>query len=322
MNNSRPKNSKNPTINPAIKQATQKVKKVKLADAKLRAENIKYANVKNRNTKKLRTVPASVIIKKKSAGSISNFIVAMYMVLVLLNSKNNGKPLRKFTKKEADELIKKVTASLKIKLSASSDNLYKVNLGFLTLGRAEFKNFIDNVINRISVSSVFTSPVPSLTDLNGMIALEAAARSTGKTNTANKYLKTIKNMMRKLCVYIADNCDNDMDTILSVGVRANKLVRGAHVKASRAKIIKVKDTKKSGQAKVTVEKVDGMQGLMGRYMLKDVDGAQWIIVNFSLGITILFIGMPKGKEVLLQVCFKAGEEEFGDWSESMEWVVR
>ena len=321
------KNSEISTPKSAKKEAAKRVKNAKLEVAKAAAKNMKKDMAKRRNTGKPKIAKAKPIAKKKEVGYINNLILAAFIIVLasLPGKKDDGqdddKPLRTFTKKEKDELLKRVKDGLKKAMAPAPDNMYKVNLDFIILGRSAFKTFIENVIIKVGESVNYPSPVPILSDITDMVALEAVTRNAKQYNTANQYLKMIKDMMRKLCVYIANTCDNNLDTLESAGVRANITKRGPKVKASKAKINKVKDTKFSGEAKVTVDDVHGMQGLMGRWMNQADDKEVWVSVPFSLGVNILFTGMPKGATVWLQVCFKSSEG-VGDWSISMEWVVR
>ena len=286
------KNDKISTPKSAKKEAAKRVKNAKLEVAKAAAKKMKTDLAKRRNTGKPKIAKAKPIAKKKEVSYINNLILAAFIIVLASlpgkkdDNQDDDKPLRQFTKKERDELLKKVKDGLKKAMAPAPDNLYKVNLKFLTLGRAKFKAYIEKVINLTDASKDYPSPVPVLSDITDMVALEAVTRNNKQYNTADTYMLMIKDMMRKLCVYIANTCDNNLDTLESVGVRANITKRGPNVKASKAKITKVKDTKFSGQAKVTVEDVHGMQGLMGRWMNQADDKEIWVTVPFSLGVNI------------------------------------
>jgi hypothetical protein len=231
------------------------------------------------------------------------------------------KLIKKFTKKIKEELLETVRLQLKEGVAVVSANIYKVNLNFTEYGKANFIVYINNVLVLIADSDHYTTPSPTLDIINNMIRLEAVTRSAKNTIDANTYLKSVKNLMRQLCVYIANNCDNDVVILRSVGVRENQPPGGPRVKASRAKIIDVKDTINSGSVKATVETVKGMQGITAQWMLKNDENMVWHGGYFSTGVSVVISGMPIGATVLIQIRFKSADG-YGDWSISKEWVVR
>jgi hypothetical protein len=226
-----------------------------------------------------------------------------------------------FTEKEKEDLLEAVRKQLNNTVQSMGFNVYKVNLDFLKLGRAEFIQYINNALSSLTDNAAYPTPMPALSIINNMISLESIARSDKTYEQANIYLSDIKDLMRQLCIYIANTCGNNVIKLRSAGVQENKKPGGKRKKAGKAEIIDVKDTNYSGCPKVKVKTMKGMQGLLGRWMLKDVEGATWQPATFSLGKSIIFTDLPIGATVWLQVRFKSSMG-YGDWSQSKKWVVR
>jgi hypothetical protein len=309
---------KNVTSKADKKNAAARSKNTLAAGKKARAKK-KKENIKNaKNTKKPQPIVAVGVIKKNN--SFIKEMVILVIVAVALATTKDKKATKLFSKKETDDILKKAKEEMKNVMAIDPSNKYKVNLDFIRLSRPKFLTFINNVITLMSTSSDYPTPTPTLTTIKNMILLEASTRSVKNYVDANKYLAQLKDLMRALCVYIANTCDNNVVTLRSVGVRENITGKGTHKDAPRAAITSAKDTVRSGEVKVGVKSVEGMQGIQGQWSLKDGDGT-WQTGPFSVGVFTIFTGLPVGTTVYLQVRFKSANG-FGDWSESKPYVVR
>ena len=263
-------------------------------------------------------------IKKSKIGAGKKVVLKNTKVDI---SSKNSEPKKEeyvkkqFTEKEKKELLETVRKLTNRSLTTSSMNKYVINPRFLKLIREEFLDSINKILNMMQGNINYPTPSPPLSVIKGLIELEGTARSKRNTSEANGYKKDIKNLMRQLCGYIADTCGNNVNVLRSAGVHENKGPDGRKRKAPRAKIIKIKDTKRSGEAKVSVEAAEGMKGIQGRWRYANDENETWFGHPFSTGISLLYEGIPKGSAVIFQVRFQSSLG-YGDWSRDAEYVVR
>lgn len=276
----------------------------------------------NTDKKKIPIVSKKVVVKKKIANA---------KIVVVSKKTNQPKPLlNKANKVElgTSKRIKPSPLLLKKAIAVNPLNKFKANLGFYRSTRAKCFAFISNVFACMRNNTNFETPSPAISDIEDEIKLYYKTYGVGNSSVSDKHYANIVYMVKQLGVYVANTCGNNSRVFLGSGFKPNKPNTRLKTKMSKIKIKKVKDTKKSGEATVTVERMIGVMFHECQYQevyvdevtLKETLGPM-IRVPGRTGLKQKFTGLPIGKNVLLYVR-AIGPVDEGDWSSGYPWIPR
>jgi len=227
----------------------------------------------------------------------------------------------KVTLPEPDKNIRYRPSKRLKSVLANPLNLYSANLGYNRGKRALTFAFINNVFASMTGNSNFETPSPAISDIKDEIALYRTARGNKNTGAAKQCYVNILYMMKQLGNYVANECGNDPVVFASSSFIPNKAKGGKSKEIAQAKIKKVKDTKRSGEAKAFVIALLGAQWYKGYWIDTEDETATKHYTKGCKGIKHLFKGLPVGKKLLLFVC-GSGPLGDGDWSLGFPWMPR
>jgi hypothetical protein len=326
------KKPKNKTSNKVAKQnrSIKRAKEKKVVALRKKTEE-KARRGKSVRIKSEANAPDAIvttIVVNKKRGFFRNIYNSVIIALAVVKGRvdeDNEKyqeSKRTFTEKQKAALLKKVKEQLAMSYTITSTNIYVVNIGFLGLSRPKCLTYINNVVNQMTGNTHYLTPSPTLVSIVDMMALESVTRSAKNFVDADIYLADLKNLLRALCIYIANTCLNNVVILRSAGVRENHK-KGASVQPSAPIINGCKDTKWTGEAQVILKNaMDGAQGYRGQY--RAMDGGvwgPWISCGYSRGIKITFKELPTSVTLELQV-LAMGTEKDSNWSNSWAWTAR
>jgi len=200
-------------------------------------------------------------------------------------------------------------------------NVYKVNLGFLRYSRPDFFEFIANVFYMTVHSGNYPTPSPTIASIEDEVTLYIAAKGDKNTSGANQHLANIKYLMKQFAIYIANSCDDDLPTLESSGMIANKLGPGPKKLIGKAVIVEVKETLRSGEAIASVRKVPGANFYKGYWRLASDPEGELTATRGGAGVKVKFKDLPVNEDVLLYVV-ASGPLEDGDMSDPKPYSPR
>lgn len=325
----KPKNKSSNKVakqNRSIKRAKEKKVVALRKKTEEKARRGKSVRLKSEANAPKAVVTTIVVNKKRGVfRNIYNSIIIALAVVKGRVDEDNGEAkesTKVFTAKQKAELLKKVKDQLELTYTITSTNLYVVNIGFLQLSRPKCRTYIEDVVNHMTGNTHYLVPSPTLVTITDMMALESVTRSAKNFVDADIYLADLKNLMRALCIYIANTCLNNLVILRSAAVRKNHK-RGNSVQPSAPTIIECKDTKYFDQAKIRMKnEMLGAQGYIGHYRIKvGSDWGPWILCGNSRGVNLTFKVLPRNTAMQLQVC-AIGTEKDSEWSNTWDWNTR
>ena len=268
--------------------------------------------------KKVKAVPK--VLKKTSP----NKIKAIPKDMVKSKGKELLKPIAskgKITLPEPDKKTKYAPSKRLKSVLTNPLNLFSANLGYNRGKRSITFAFINKVFASMNSNPNFETPSPAISDIQDEIALYRTAKGAKHTGAAKQCYVNILYMMKQLGNYVANECGNDAVVFASSSFIPNKAKGGKSKQIAKAKIKKVKDTKRSGEAMAYVVAIPGAQWYKGYWIDIDDETATKHYTKGCKGIKHLFKGLPKGKNLLLYIC-GSGPLGDGDWSIGYPWMPR
>ncbi|MEI6815599.1 MAG: hypothetical protein WCL14_03230 [Bacteroidota bacterium] len=204
---------------------------------------------------------------------------------------------------------------------ASPLNIYKANLKFTTQSRPIFFNFMTNVWARLLGNPSFPAPPVTSVVYAAEKILYDNAKAAKNTVGADQHLANLIYMAKQNAVYIANSCGNSLDTFNTSGYVANKTTRAPAQRMAKVVVRGCRDTRRSGEAMITMAAVPGAQYYQGCWCLASDVARVMHNVKGSKGIKMLFSGLPKGADVLL-FAWATGPLDEGDLSNAFPWMAR
>ncbi len=206
-------------------------------------------------------------------------------------------------------------------LVAGPLNTIKANLEYTNGSRSKFFTFTDNVWAKLLGNTSFPLlPVSKIAwdvEKNLYDTKKAAKDTVGLL----QHYSNLRYMSKQNAVYVANVCNNDMDIFISSGYKPNKTTRAAKQKMSKVVIKSCRDTKKSGEAMITLIAVPGSQYYQGCWCLADDPDKVMTACKGSRGIKMLFTDLPTKDDVLL-FAWATGPLDEGDRSIGFPWQPR
>jgi len=196
----------------------------------------------------------------------------------------------------------------------------RVMIGFSSLKDKELDDFTKVIIQRMTGNAAYTTPTVTMANLQaGLTAFSdalAAQESGGKMATATKNEKRadLLELLRQLALYVEQNCNNDLPTLLSSGFEAVPTTRTQH-DLEVPEIIGLTNGN-SGQLIAKVTPIAGARCYEVRYA-PVTNGTPGSWQNGGIGTNskvIAINGLTPGTTYTVEIRTVGGTSRYSDWS--------
>lgn len=193
----------------------------------------------------------------------------------------------------------------------------KVSLGFAALPDSELDNFAAGVISAMTGNPAYPSPPVTMVNLQAavedFIAKMAAAQTGGAAETAakNDSRQNLVTLLKQVATYVQMMCGEDLGKLLSSGFEAQSTNRTS-VQLEKPERLTIKNGT-SGQLIAKVAAVKNANMYEGR--AKPIDGDYLPSVFTGDSQHIIFNGLARGKDYVVQIRALGGSTGQSDWSD-------
>jgi hypothetical protein len=226
----------------------------------------------------------------------------------------------KTTKKKVRKVLPPPNLKMKL-LVASPLNEYTASVGYCSKGRGKYFEMMDLIWADLLDNASYPALPVSNADWTAEKLLYTTAKSAGKTVIADQHYSNLLLMSRQNGIYVANVCGNDLGVFLSSGYTPINQSRTPKQRMSKGIIKSCKDTRKSCEATITVEKIAGVQFNNICWCLADDIDRVMTQGKGGRGLKLTFVDLPKGTEVLL-FTWPTGPLDEGDLSTGFPWLPR
>jgi hypothetical protein len=212
--------------------------------------------------------------------------------------------------------------NLKMKeTTASPLNTLVANLAYTYGSRPKFFFFMDNAWAKLKDNASYPDLPVSKDDWDTEKDLYDKAKSKRLTETSDQHYSNLIYMSKQNGVAVANGCGNELTVFISSGYIANKTTKTASKKMGKVVIKKCRDTKRSGEAMITLEEMPGAQFYQGCWCLADDPHQKMTMCKGSKGKKMLFKDLPLKEDVLL-FAWAVGPLDEGNLSNGFPWQPR